>query len=118
MRGRQGIGLLEIIAALTILSVAGVTLLVMQAESTRAVQRAHAAEQEVVTASAFLHAVALWTREDLDRHLGDRPQDPWRMYTERVQPELYRVVLSDTVRGSIVLQTELFRRQGNRDIAQ
>jgi type II secretory pathway pseudopilin PulG len=115
MRNRKGIGLLEVIAALTILAVAGITLLVMQTESVRAVERSRAAEHQTAAASAFLHAVALWTREDLDRHLGDRSQGPWSMYTERVLPELYRVILSDTTRGRVVLQTELFRPEAPRD---
>jgi hypothetical protein len=109
MRARQGFGLLEVIAAVTTLAVGGITLVVVQAESVRAVEQARVAEEQMVAASAFFHAVALWSREDLDRHLGERPQGRWLMYTERVLPELYSVILTDTVGGAIVLQTDLFR---------
>ncbi len=101
-RGRAGVALLEAMVALTILAMAGIWAIAMASEAGAAVRRAHAADEEIRRASAFLDAVALWPRADLDRHLGDRPEGRWILHVERPAPTLYTVVLStaiDTVAG-------------------
>lgn len=108
-RNESGAGLLEVIAAVAILSIAAVTAVTASAESVNAVRRAREADVELRTAAAFLEAVALWTRDDLDRHLGDRPQGTWRMTVGRPLPTLYTVALSDSATGRILLRTSLFR---------
>lgn len=113
-RIRAGAGLLEVVAAVLILSIAGVTAVVMVTEAARSVERARAADAEMRAASAFLDAVALWTPEDLDRRLGVRRQGPWRLYLERPLPALYTVVLADTAGGRVLLRTSLFRPEEDR----
>ena len=80
---RLGVALLEVIVALAIFATAGVAALAMAAEITRVVRDAHAAEAELRDASAFLEAVVLWPRSDLDQRLGDRRQGPWLLRVER-----------------------------------
>ena len=102
--------LLEAMIALTVFGIAGMALAAYATEATRALAHASATERETRRASAFLDAVALWTRDDLDRHLGERSEGPWRLRIERPLPTLYVVVLQDTSAGHrTVLQTELFR---------
>lgn len=66
-------------------------------------------------ASAFLDAVVLWPREDLDRHLGERPEGPWVLRVDRPAPTLYAVTLlagpddSTATAGTLLLATSLFR---------
>lgn len=108
-RTRAGTALLEVIAAVTILSIAVVAAVAMSAEAMRALERARAAEAEVIAASSFLDAVALWPREDLDRRLGARVQGPWRLYIERTLPTVYSIILIDTLSGRDLLRTALFR---------
>src|SRR5690348_5798339 len=93
---RAGVVLLEVIVALTILAVAGVSLAVLATQSASAVRRARTANLETQQASGFLDAVALWPRADLDRHLGERPEGPWRLTIERPLPTLYTVTLADS----------------------
>ena len=75
----RGASLLEAVTALAILGVAGSALAIEVWQSLATVQRLHAAEERVLTASRFLEAVALWPRADLDRHLGNRRNGPWRL---------------------------------------
>jgi len=96
--------------ALSILTTAGAALVAMTVDSMRAVTRARAADVELRAADAFFTAVALWPREDLDRHLGSRHQGVWIMRVDRPREDLYEVTLSDSTRRRVLLKTSLYRR--------
>ena len=106
---RRGAALLEAIVAMAILGTAGIAALTLASEAARAVDHARQAETELRQASAFMEAVALWTRDDLDRRLGDRPQGEWRLRIHRPEPELYTVILTDSLGVESLLATSLFR---------
>ena len=111
---RTGAVLLEAIVALVILTIAGIAAVTTVSQGADAVRRAREADQEARRASAFLHAVSLWTREDLDRRLGDRPQGDWRLQVQRPVPTLYVVVLTDSARTREILRTSLYRPEPPR----
>ena len=113
-RPRRGMTLLEVLVALAILGSAGLATVMLGAESSRAVRAAREADRSLREASAFFDAVALWPREDLDRHLGARPQGPWRMRVDRPAPTLYVVTLADSSSGRTILETSLFRPEPRR----
>jgi Cys-tRNA synthase (O-phospho-L-seryl-tRNA:Cys-tRNA synthase) len=106
---REGVVLLEAIVALVILATAGATIVTMTAEAAHAVHQVRGAEEEVRAANAFFSAVSLWSREDLDRHLGDRVQGSWMMRVDRPAPTLYVATLSDTATHRALLRTSLYR---------
>jgi type II secretory pathway pseudopilin PulG len=106
---RAGIALLEALVALTILTVAGLAATAAVRQGGDSVRRAEAADAELRQASAFLEAVALWPRADLDRHLGDRPEGVWRLRLDRPIPTLYLVMLSDSTGTRTLLHTALYR---------
>ena len=108
-RVRRGAVLLEAMVALVILASAGITVLSLVAESERAVDRVRNSERELRAANAFFNAVALWSRADLDRHLGDRRQGRWIMRVDRPRPNLYVATLSDSATRATVLRTSLYR---------
>ena len=112
-RGEAGAALLEAIVALFVLAVAGTAALTLARESIAAVEHARDADRRTAEASDFLEAVSLWTREDLDRRLGDRPQGPWRLVIDRPRPELYTVLLADSLHHPL-LATALFRPDSAR----
>ncbi|HEX6041739.1 hypothetical protein [Longimicrobium sp.] len=87
----------------------GIAAVTLVSQSADAVRRARVADAEARDAGAFLHAVSLWTREDLDRRLGDRPQGEWRLIIQRPSPTLYEVVLTDSAATYEILRTSLFR---------
>jgi hypothetical protein len=106
--------LLEVVVALIILATAGVAMTALSSQSIDSLRRARAAERETERASELLDAVALWPRSDLDRHLGDRPQGPWRLVVERLLPTLYIVTLTDSTGGRTLLSTALYRAEVDR----
>ena len=106
---REGVALLEALVALVILTTAGATAVTMAAEAARDIQRARRAEGEMRAANAFFDAVSLWSRDDLDRHLGNRPQGAWLMRVDRPSPTLYVATLTDTATHIELLRTSLFR---------
>jgi type II secretory pathway pseudopilin PulG len=108
-RPHAGAALLEVLVALTILATAGVAAVAATAESARAAARLRETERELREASAFLEAVALWPREDLDRRLGDRAQGAWRLRIDRSSPTVYDVVLADSTGARVILETALYR---------
>ena len=109
MRRRSGVALLEALIALAILGIAGVSIVVFAIDAGRTVQRAREADGEIRRAGALFDAVALWPRADLDRHLGSRPQGPWRLRVDRPLPTLYTVVLTDSTEAREILRTSLYR---------
>lgn len=110
----RGASLIEVIAALVILGTAGTAALSMALQTMHAVERLRAAEAEMRAASAFLEAVALWPRADLDRRLGERAQGDWRLRIDRPVPGLYLVSLRDSL-GHELLRTSLHRSEAPDD---
>jgi hypothetical protein len=108
---RRGAALLEALVAVAILGTAGVAFVAIGAESAEVVRRAQAADEESRAASAFLEAVALWPREDLDRRLGSRRQGPWVLRVDRPWPALYVASLRDSSDRRELLRTALYRAE-------
>ena len=114
-RRRHGAVLLEALVALVIVASAGAGVAVLAVESSAAVQRTRATEAEQQRAEAYMTVVALWPRDDLDRHLGERAQGPWRLRVERPVPSIYTVTLSDSLGIRALLRTSLYRPEPPRD---
>jgi type II secretory pathway component PulJ len=110
MRVRRGTALLEAVVAIAILATAGIALMTAVTDAARTVARAQAVDAELREASAFMDAVSLWPRADLDRHLGDREQGRWRLRIERASAALYVVSLRDSTGGRELLRTSLYRQ--------
>lgn len=113
--GRAGAALLEAVVALLILSTACVAATAMAATFTRTAARARELDAEVRRAGALMDAASLWTRDDLDRRLGERRQGAWRMRIDRPVPTLYTVALADSA-GVELLRTSLFRAEPAREM--
>jgi len=111
LSNQGGAVLLEALVALAVLATLVSAAAWTASESMRAVGRAHETEARVRLAARLLTAASLWQREDLDRHLGSRPQGPLRMRIDRPRPTLYDVSLSDGATGKVLLRTSLFRPQ-------
>jgi type II secretory pathway pseudopilin PulG len=101
--------LLEALVALVILATAGAAAVTMAVEAAHDVQRIAEAERNLRAASAFLDVVSLWSRDDLDRHLGSRMQSVWLMRVDRPEATLYVTSLTDTATKTELLRTSLYR---------
>jgi len=110
MRARRGAILLEAIVAVTILAIAGLAGVAFVSDASASVQRARTRDRAVRDASAFMDAVSLWPRADLDRHLGSRPQGVWRLTVNRPTPTLYVLLIADSTGTDELLRTTVFRR--------
>lgn len=111
----RGTILLEALVALTILATAGLALAVGVREALETTRRAAMSERRVLDASGFLEAVALWPAEDLDRHLGDRPNGPWRLVVNRPSRDIYEVQVVDSTSRLVLVTTSLFRPETAHD---
>lgn len=108
-RRRAGAVLLEAIIAMAILGIAGAAAAELVVQSSAAIASAERADREMRQASAFLADVALWPREDLDRHLGSRAEGAWRLRIDRPWPTLYTATLTDSTSGALLVSTALYR---------
>src|SRR5580704_15019103 len=106
---RRGMVLLEVVVALTIFAIAGLSAAVWVQQTLLTVDHAHAAVEEVSAASDYLDRIALWPREDLDRHLGMRREGPWIVQVERPTPTIYAVAIVDSSSARPLLKTWLYR---------
>ena len=110
----RGAALLEALVAVAVLATVGSAAAWSATESMRAVIRIHEQEASIRAAARLLTAASLWSRDDLDRHLGSRAQGPWRMRIDHPRPTLYVVSLADSGTGKVLLQTALLRRELDR----
>jgi Tfp pilus assembly protein PilV len=109
-RTRQGMVLLEVIIALTIFMIAGLSAAVWVRQTLLTVDHAHTAVDEMAAASDYLDRIALWPREDLDRHLGARREGPWTVQVARPTSTIYEVVIGDSSSAPL-LRTWLYRAE-------
>jgi hypothetical protein len=106
---RPGAILLEVLVAVAILGAAGIALVAQMHEVMATVHSVERRESGFSEANAFLEAISLWPRADLDRHLGDRPNGAWRLVVERPSSDLYLVGIRDSSDRLMILETALYR---------
>lgn len=92
--GERGVALLEVLAAVLILSVAALGFVDLIGAGTLAVTSARARERTLADEERLLAAYTLLTSGDLDRRLGRRELGPYLVVVERPERVLYRIALS------------------------
>lgn len=114
--GRGGAVLIEVLAALAILGVTGVSFLqhataVMDAQS-RLLDREH----ELARAERLLTATLLLRRTELEQRIGVRPSEDFLVWIDRPEPFLFRVGISAVARPEAeLLATLVYRREAEPD---
>ena len=86
--------LLEVLAAVTLLSTAALALLALLQGQTAAATQGETREREVAAEQRLLSAHALLSRVDLNRRLGVRTSDSFVVTVSRPTQSLYRVAVS------------------------
>jgi type II secretory pathway pseudopilin PulG len=94
LRSERGIALLEVIIALTLLTVSGLSMIAVIASGLETQRQVRTHEHELQAASRVLSAYALLTRDDLDLRLGRRAEGEFQVGLQRPEPALYRVGIS------------------------
>lgn len=109
-RAERGMALLEVLAALTILAVAGLALTQLVAGAVRATATAQQREVEQADEDRLLTAYTLLTRGDLDLRLGSRDVGAYVMTIARPERTLYRIAVArDTAPTVEDLVTVVYR---------
>ena len=97
MRRERGVALLEVLAAVAILGVAGLALVELVAGGTWAVAVARDRERELADEERLLTAWSLLKREELDQRIGERAVGPYVMRVQRPERGLYRLAVARSV---------------------
>lgn len=109
----RGVALLEVLIALTIFSIAGLTAIEQLDQLAQTETQSETRERRLADADRLMTAISLLTREDLDRRLGRREVGPWLVEVQRPRLTLYRVEIGDG--GTPDLTTLLYRPEPHRD---
>lgn len=91
---RRGVALLEVLAALVILSIAGLALVELVTGGTRALAEVLAREAEVADQDRLLTANSLLTREELSQRLGRHEVGRYVVEIQRPERTLYRISIA------------------------
>jgi Tfp pilus assembly protein PilX len=106
----RGIALLEVLAAIVILTIAGLSLVSLVAQATASTVTARDRETEQADEERLLAAETLLTRADLDLRLGERSVGPYVVTVARPERMLYRVAVSRATAPDVEdLVTVVFR---------
>jgi len=97
VRRERGVALLEVLAAVAILGVAGLALVELVAGGTWAVAVARDRERELADEERLLTAWSLLKREELDQRIGERAVGPYVMRVQRPERGLYRLAVARSV---------------------
>jgi hypothetical protein len=93
MHGERGVALIEVLAAVAILGVAGLALVELVAGGTRAVALARDRERELADEERLLTAWSLLRRDELDQRIGERVVGPYVVRVQRPERGLYRLAV-------------------------
>jgi hypothetical protein len=97
VRRDRGVALLEVLAAVAILCVAGLALVELVAAGTRAVAVARDRERDLTDEERLLTAWSLLKREELDQRIGERLVGPYVVRVQRPERGLYRLAVERSV---------------------
>lgn len=115
-RAERGLVLLEVLAAIVILTVAGLSLVEVASAGLSATATAAARESVQQDEDRLMVAYTLLSRGDLDLRLGDREVGPYVVRIGRPEPALYRVAISSAASPTVEdLVTLLFRPEPSHE---
>jgi prepilin-type N-terminal cleavage/methylation domain-containing protein len=110
---RQGLTLLEVLVALTILGIASAAWAAQLHEGVHAVRLARQRETETETAAALLTRMSVWSRSELSANLGRRRMHGLEVTVSPLSPSLYGATVVDTIHGATLLVTSFYVRDAN-----
>jgi hypothetical protein len=110
---RRGVVLLDAMLAMALIGIGAIATLAMTRERSERIRQLIVRSEEMAQASAFMDAVSLWPRRDLDLRLGARQQGPYTLIVQRPRRTLYELELRDTERDRVLLRTAVFRPEAD-----
>jgi len=110
LRSERGVVLLEVIIALTLLTVSGLSTMAIIASGLESQRQVRSRDRELQEADRVLAAYALLTRGDLDLRLGRRAIAEFQVGVQRPEPTLYRIGIAPGEAPDVeLLVTVLYR---------
>lgn len=93
-RRRDGFALLEVLVALTILAMTGLSLVEVARQATRSQAEMEREEQVMREANRVLTAMTLLKGSELDRSIGAHPVGEFTVSVQRPERGLYRIAIA------------------------
>ena len=113
MRNERGVALLEVLAAMVILALAGVSLVELVGSGLRGERDARIRETTLATEERLLAALTLLNRQELDQRIGRRAIGEFVADVQRPEPTLYRIALLQVQSPEVEdLVTVVYRPEG------
>jgi hypothetical protein len=107
---RDGVVLVEVLAAIAILAVAGLATVAHVASLLDTQQRVLARETEMERAESMMGTLALLDRTELSQSLGMRELGRFAVWIDRPEPSLFRIGIAPVDRPSAELLATLLHR--------
>ncbi|MEO7455562.1 MAG: hypothetical protein ABIY52_04825 [Gemmatimonadaceae bacterium] len=101
--------LLEVMLGTAILGMAGVALITLLQQTTETVRQGRNAERRTQLATEVLNRISLWSRAELEAHVGRARLGAFDVEVSMPADRLYDVVLHDTLTDAPVLRTVIYR---------
>lgn len=108
VRVRRGAVLLEALVALVILALTGVAMITLLGQTVETARQVHRREAETRAAGAALERVLAWDRSAMVARVGQSRLACCGLTVEAVTPALFRVAVSDTATGAVLLETSYY----------
>jgi prepilin-type N-terminal cleavage/methylation domain-containing protein len=108
-RIERGVALLEVVIALAILGIAGLSAVGALLQASDQIEHIAAVERRIEDQSRLLSAIGLLTRDDLLRQLGRRTAGQYTVRTQRLSDALFQVTVADGPDMTPTLATVFYR---------
>lgn len=109
VRRRSGSALLEVMVAVMLLATSGTALITLLGQSAHSLRRVRRAELEVQRASDELGRFVTYDRTQMLASIGQSVSRGWLVSVAQTAPELFEVVIADTISRVAILRTTLYR---------
>lgn len=110
MRADRGVALIEVLVAIAILSMVGVSSIALLTSTLDAHGRLHSRETELARAERVLIATTLLARRELEQRIGRRDVAGFVVWVDRPEPSLFRVGVAPEVDPAAELLSTLIYR--------
>lgn len=115
LRLRRGSALLEVTLSLVLLATTGIGLIALIGQSAHSLDRVRRVELESRSASDELGRFVAYDRARLLASIGESVSRGWLVSIAQPAPDLFDVVVADTLTRVAILSTTLYRPDTNDD---
>jgi len=108
-RCRSGSALLEVMLAVVLLATSGTALITLLGQSAHSLRRVRQTELEAQRASDELGRFVTYDRTQILASVGQSVSRGWLVSVAQSAPELFEVVIADTITRAAILRTTVYR---------